>query len=61
MRYLLRNLGLWVYKVMKVKYAGPKQQPIPTTNDVAFEIKDTIRRNTARAITKALGFIPVFL
>lgn len=46
---------------MKVKYAGPRQQPIPTTNDVAFEIRDTIRRNTARAITKALGFMPVFL
>lgn len=43
-----------------MEYAGTAQQPIPTTREVALEMKDTISKKTAIAMMNALGLIPVF-
>ena len=34
---------------------------MPTTREVALEIKVTITRKTNMAMTRALGLIPIFL
>ena len=43
-----------------MKYAGATQHPMPTTREVALEMKVMMTRKTRIAMTMALGLIPIF-
>jgi hypothetical protein len=59
-KYLISSYFYRLYRAIKVKKPGIKQQTKPVTIFAAFEINDTIITKIEMATSNTLGFTPSF-